>query len=129
MGYAKGHLLARSLGGHGTGPLARQNLAIIQHEPFNTPLMSSIERRVRHFTDSGEEVWYQVTAVRRPGQPIPVGFNVVSVRPSGAAIDLTILNPPGIWGRNVPYNRPFNWQASFQSGGHVVPTQWLPWWI
>jgi hypothetical protein len=87
---ARGHLLARQLGG--SGDIA-ENLVTIEQHGANTPTMRNYETAVRRAVENGEVVRYSVTPVYNGNALIPHEI-VISARGSnGFRLDVRIHNP------------------------------------
>jgi hypothetical protein len=71
--FARGHLIARTLGGAGTGEDGRKNLVTLYQNPVNTPIMYGFEFRIRAAVEAGEVVEYTVKPVYKgAGMPVAV---------------------------------------------------------
>jgi hypothetical protein len=86
---ARGHLLARSLGGSG---YIKENLVTLQQYPANSPEMSRIESQIASAVRGGQVVSGSVVPVYGLS-PAPRGITF-SVRGTGGYyLDVTVLNP------------------------------------
>lgn len=87
----RGHLLARSLGGDGED---LRNLAPL-YAKVNTPLMSGYESALERRVQTGETIYYQVTAHYEGKSPIPEYLDLRWVGSVGGADGVRIYNVPG----------------------------------
>jgi len=91
---ARGHLLARSLGGIGGRDL--RNLVTLTHRGTNSPEMQNVERDVLRRVRDGELVEYRVTPFYDgPGRP-PTWVLMTTRGSRGAPTARLIQNPAGI---------------------------------
>lgn len=88
---ARGHLLAKRLGGRGDDP--RNLLTLTRHA--NSPQMSGFESAVAGRVRTGEVVEYSSTPLYRQGSPAPTGVLVTASGSRGAPTARFIPNPAG----------------------------------
>lgn len=91
-GLARGHLLAKVLGGSGTE--ARNIVSIIQN-PVNSPVMRGFELSVRDAVAAGngtEIVDYAVTPLYRGASLMPEAVQIVANGQQGFQLAVTVLN-------------------------------------
>jgi hypothetical protein len=86
---ARGHLLARLLGGSGSEP---ENLVALYQNPVNNKVMRSVERQIRRAVDAGETVIYQAIPIYKETELAPIGVTIEAVGSKGLEIALSILN-------------------------------------
>ncbi|MGW7361668.1 DNRLRE domain-containing protein [Streptomyces sp. NPDC054802] len=86
----RGHLLARSLGGDGED---LRNLVPL-YAKVNTPLMSGYESALEKRVQTGETIYYQVTAHYEGNSPIPDHLNLRWVGSVGGAGGVRLDNVP-----------------------------------
>jgi len=87
--HARGHLLARQLGGSGDD---RRNLVTLIHIPVNTPIMRGFETRVRRAVDARETVLYTVKPNYRGRNPMPVSITIEARGNKGFTLEVTFPN-------------------------------------
>jgi DNA/RNA non-specific endonuclease/Bacterial TSP3 repeat len=90
-GHAKGHLIARRLGGSGDDA---RNLTTLYQNPANTPVMSSFERQIAQAVESGQTVRYQVTPIYRGSELVPRAVTLSARGSRGFRLNVTVLNKP-----------------------------------
>jgi hypothetical protein len=90
-GHAKGHLIARLLGGSGDDA---RNLTTLYQNPANTPVMSSFERQIAQAVERGQTVRYQVTPIYRGSELVPRAVTLSARGSRGFRLDVTVLNKP-----------------------------------
>jgi hypothetical protein len=90
-GQAKGHLIARSLGGSGGDA---RNLVTLYQNPVNTPIMSGFERAVANAVRAGETVRYEVVPIYRGSELVPRAVTLRATGSGGFNLHVTILNAP-----------------------------------
>jgi hypothetical protein len=88
-GAARGHLIARLLGGSGRDA---RNLATIYQNPVNTPIMRGFEQQVANAVRAGETVRYTVTPIYRGSELIPRAFTLRATGSGGFNLHVSILN-------------------------------------
>lgn len=88
-GHARGHLLAKQLGGSGN---EKKNLVTLYQNDTNSPLMRDFETAVRKAVDNGETVHYKVTPVYEGDNPIPVAVTLEAVGSNGFSLHVSIPN-------------------------------------
>ena len=89
LGHARGHLLARSLGGSGEDP---RNLVTLFQNPTNTPVMSSFEYEVLSAVRGGQTVDYWSLPVYEGTNPIPLGVTLRAESNGPVGFYVTVLN-------------------------------------
>jgi hypothetical protein len=89
---ARGHLLARQLGGSGDVPA---NLVTLQQNPVNSPVMRGFENSVRAAVEGGQTVNYSSTPIYNGSNLVPRGVTLKGVGSGGFDMHVTVLNPPG----------------------------------
>jgi hypothetical protein len=89
---ARGHLLARQLGGSGSDP---RNLVTMEQTPANSPVMRDFENQVRAAVEDGQTVDYSATPIYDGDNPIPQGITLQGKGSGGFNLNTTVLNPPG----------------------------------
>lgn len=87
--HARGHLLARQLGGSGDD---RRNLVTLIHIPVNTPIMRGFETRVRKAVDARETVLYSVTPNYKGKNPMPASVTINARGNKGFSLTVTFPN-------------------------------------
>ncbi|MFI6084199.1 DUF6531 domain-containing protein [Streptomyces sp. NPDC051217] len=91
---ARGHLLARSLGGPGTGPPARHNLVTLTQNPTNHPHMyEMVESEIAKAVRNGEVVQYDVTPIYQGANPIPISLEFKAFGNKGFSLSGFLDNP------------------------------------
>ncbi|MFF4542785.1 DUF6531 domain-containing protein [Streptomyces sp. NPDC001435] len=90
---ARGHLLARILGGPGKGRLGRQNLVTLTQNPSNSPVMSKYEAMVYAAVNDGEIVQYSVKPVYAGTNPIPLRLELRAYGNRGFRLEKDVDNP------------------------------------
>jgi hypothetical protein len=88
-GQARGHLIARMLGG--TGRDAR-NLVTLYQNPVNSPIMRDFEQEVYNAVDAGQTVRYSVQPIYRGTEAIPRAVTLRATGSGGFNLRVTILN-------------------------------------
>jgi hypothetical protein len=88
-GQARGHLIARMLGG--TGRDAR-NLVTLYQNPVNSPIMRDFEQEVYNAVDAGQTVKYSVQPIYRGTEAIPRAVTLRATGSGGFNLRVTILN-------------------------------------
>jgi hypothetical protein len=88
---ARGHLLARLLGGSGDEP----NIVTLTHRGANTPQMQSFERGIAGRVRSGEVVEYSAMPLYNPGVLPPSSILLTALGSRGAPTARLINNPAG----------------------------------
>jgi hypothetical protein len=88
-GHARGHLLARQLGGSGD---EKKNLVTLYQNPTNTPFMSGVERDVRKAVEAGEIIEYSSIPVYLEDDGMPVGVTIEAKGNKGFHLYLSIPN-------------------------------------
>ena len=66
--FARGHLLAKLLGGAGDVP---QNLVTLYQRAVNSGAMSTFEKQVANAVDAGKTIYYQVVPIYNGANPMP----------------------------------------------------------
>lgn len=89
---ARGHLVARDLGGSGGDP---RNLVTLTHHGANTPQMRGFEQAVKRRVRDGELVEYFATPLYGPGALPPWGVLLSAYGAEGAPVAKIIPNPAG----------------------------------
>lgn len=89
-GQARGHLLARLLGGSGDNA---RNLVTILQNPTNTPVMRAIEAETASAVRAGQIVQYSVTPIYEGASLVPRGITISATGSGGYAKYITVLNP------------------------------------
>jgi hypothetical protein len=91
-GHARGHLIARQLGGSGTDA---RNLVTLFQRPANSPVMRGFETAVRRAVERGEVVRYNAQPIYRGAEEIPRAVTLTARGNRGFRLDVTILNRGG----------------------------------
>lgn len=89
MNHARGHLLARQLGGSGNEP---SNLVTLLHNPVNSPIMRDIETKVRIAIEAGEVIQYSAIPVYAETEDMPIGITLNAKGDKGFSLSLSIPN-------------------------------------
>lgn len=84
---ARGHLLARQLGGSGTDKL---NLVTLAQNPANSPAMRDFETSVRKAVEAGETVDYRVTPIYIGDSDVAVGVTMSAVGDGNPPLTLEV---------------------------------------
>jgi hypothetical protein len=90
--YARGHLLARQLGGSGTDA---RNIVTLFQNPANSPVMSSLEAQIRAAIEGGQIVSFEAVPVYMESALIPRGVTIRAEGDQGFLLYVTILNASG----------------------------------
>jgi RHS repeat-associated protein len=91
--WARGHLIARSLGGPGDSV---NNLIPVIQNPINSPYMSSIEKEVKMAVLNGQVVDYYVTPIYSDStNPVPWAIHIVAYGSGGLNINVCLENKVG----------------------------------
>jgi hypothetical protein len=88
-GQARGHLIARMLGG--TGRDAR-NLVTLYQNPVNSPIMRDFEQEVYNAVKGGQTVKYSVQPIYRGTEAVPRAVTLRATGSGGFNLHVTILN-------------------------------------
>jgi len=88
-GHARGHLLAKQLGGSGSEP---HNIVTLFQNPVNTPFMSGYEALVRKAVESGEIVTYSVTPIYSGSELMPIAVTLQATGSGGFSLSVSIPN-------------------------------------
>lgn len=88
-GHARGHLIARQLGGSGRDP---RNLVTLFQRPTNSPAMRGFENAVRAAVERGEVVRYTVQPIYRGSEAIPRAVTLTARGSGGLRLDVSVLN-------------------------------------
>ncbi|NKD55998.1 MULTISPECIES: DNA/RNA non-specific endonuclease [unclassified Haematospirillum] len=91
--HARGHLLARMLGGAGDDA---RNLVTLFQRNANHPNMSSFERQVQHAVRSGETVNFRAVPIYTGSNMMPVGVTLTARGSGGFYLDISIPNISGV---------------------------------
>jgi filamentous hemagglutinin len=89
--HARGHLIARSLGGSGTDA---RNLTTLFHRGANTPVMRDFEAQVANAVRAGQTVRYEVVPIYRGTELVPRAVTLRAAGSGGFRLDVTVLNKP-----------------------------------
>jgi hypothetical protein len=89
--HARGHLIARSLGGSGTDS---RNLVTLFNRGANSPVMRDFEAQVASAVRSGQTVKYEVTPIYRGTELVPRAVTLRAAGSGGFRLDVTVLNKP-----------------------------------
>lgn len=89
---ARGHLLAKQLGGSGRDP---RNLVTLTQKPSNSPQMQSFEDRVRRRVRAGEVVEYAAIPLYAPPALPPARILLTALGSRGAPTARIVENPAG----------------------------------
>jgi RHS repeat-associated protein len=90
IGMARGHLIAKSLGGDGAEP---RNIVPLWQDKVNTSAMYyGVEKVVKRWIDGGATVYYRVEPVYSGKDPVPVYLRIIVVSDSGPPIVARIDN-------------------------------------
>ena len=87
--HARGHLIARQLGGAGDDA---RNLVTLYQNPVNSPIMRGFENQVRAAVEAGQTVRYTVTPIYRGTEAIPRAVTLSARGSRGLRLDVTVLN-------------------------------------
>jgi hypothetical protein len=90
-GHARGHLIARSLGGSGTDA---RNLTTLFQRGANSPVMRDFEAQVAGAVRGGQTVRYEVVPIYRGAELVPRGVTLRAAGSGGFRLDVTVLNKP-----------------------------------
>ena len=90
-GHARGHLIARSLGGSGTDA---RNLTTLFQRGANSPVMRDFEAQVANAVRAGQTVRYEVVPIYRGSELVPRGVTLRAAGNGGFRLDVTVLNKP-----------------------------------
>ena len=96
---ARGHLLARMLGGVGKGrgaltQMARRNLVTLTDLPTNSPEMrDNFEQKIYDAVDKGETIQYNVKPIYEGTNPIPVRLEISAFDNRGFHLGGRVENP------------------------------------
>ena len=90
-GHARGHLIARSLGGSGTDA---RNLTTLFQRGANSPVMRDFEAQVANAVRGGQTVRYEVVPIYRGAELVPRGVTLRAAGSGGFRLDVTVLNKP-----------------------------------
>ncbi|WP_176138389.1 DNA/RNA non-specific endonuclease, partial [Mycobacterium sp. D16R24] len=88
-GQARGHLLAKVLGGSGT---ESRNIVALIGNPVNAPAMRGFEAVVQAAVESGRTVDYVVTPLYKGNELMPAAVQIVATSSEGLEIAGTVLN-------------------------------------
>ncbi|WP_316744444.1 DNRLRE domain-containing protein [Streptomyces sp. MK7] len=89
LGFQRGHLLARELGGRGREP---RNLVKL-YKTANSPIMQTFEGKVRARLDAGETVFYTaIPTYAKNGQTVPDTVQLVALGDQGYVGHCTVYN-------------------------------------
>ncbi|MCP4544346.1 MAG: hypothetical protein GY832_45120, partial [Chloroflexi bacterium] len=88
-GHARGHLIAKMLGGSGKIP---ENLVTLIQNPVNSPVMRGFEFQVYNAVARGETVFYQVAPIYAGTSGMPIGVTLSAEGSGGFQLLVTILN-------------------------------------
>lgn len=88
-GQARGHLLAKVLGGSGT---ESRNIVALIGNPVNAPAMRGFEAVVQGAVESGKTVDYVVTPLYKGDELMPAAVQIVATSSEGLEIAGTVLN-------------------------------------
>jgi len=91
-GLARGHLIARQLGGTGRDV---RNLVTLYQRPANTPAMLRFENQVRAAVRGGEKVRYTVTPIYRGAEAVPRAVTLSARGSRGFRLAVSVLNKAG----------------------------------
>jgi DNA/RNA non-specific endonuclease/Bacterial TSP3 repeat len=89
--HARGHLIARQLGGSGRDP---RNLVTLYQNPVNTPVMRGFEQQVANAVRAGQTVRYEALPIYRGSELIPRAITLRATGNRGFRLNVTILNHP-----------------------------------
>lgn len=90
---ARGHLLARKLGGPGSGENGYRNLVTLTQNPVNTPVMRGLEKEVYNAVAKGENVQYSVVPVYEGTNPVPTRLDISAHGDRGFSLRRSLENP------------------------------------
>ncbi|MDB4020370.1 DNA/RNA non-specific endonuclease [Planktomarina temperata] len=91
--HARGHLLARMLGGAGDDA---RNLVTLFQRNANHPNMSSFERQVQTAVRNGETVNFRAIPIYTGSNPMPTGVTLTARGSNGFDLDVSIPNVNGL---------------------------------
>lgn len=91
--HARGHLLARMLGGAGD---EARNLVTMFQRNANHPNMSNFERKIRDAVKSGEVVNFRTIPIYSGNKKMPTGVTLTARGSKGLYLDVSIPNVSGI---------------------------------
>ncbi|CAN5839326.1 hypothetical protein BH11PSE1_BH11PSE1_19770 [soil metagenome] len=89
---ARGHLLAKQLGGSGRDP---RNLVTLTQAPSNSPQMRDLENGVRRRVQAGEVVEYSAMPLYTPGALPPARILLTALGSRGVPVARIVENPAG----------------------------------
>ena len=89
QGLARGHLIAKLLGGSGTDA---RNLVTIIQTPVNTPIMRGFEQQIARAVEAGEQVDLTVQPIYRGSELVPRAITLSARGANGFRLDVTLLN-------------------------------------
>lgn len=88
-GHARGHLIARLLGGSGTDA---RNLVTLYQNPANSPVMRGFEQQVANAVRGGQVVRYEAVPIYRGTEAIPRAVTLRATGDGGFRLNVTVLN-------------------------------------
>ena len=86
---ARGHLIARALGGSGTDA---RNLVKLYQNPVNSPIMRDFEAQVRAAVQAGQRVRYTVRPIYNGSEAVPRAITMSARGSGGFRLDVSVLN-------------------------------------
>ena len=89
--HARGHLIARSLGGSGTDS---RNLVTLFQRGANSPVMRDFEAQVASAVRAGQTVKYEVIPIYRGSELVPRAVTLRAAGNNGFNLNVTVLNKP-----------------------------------
>jgi hypothetical protein len=87
--HARGHLIARALGGSGRDP---RNLVTLFNRGANSPVMRDFEAQVANAVRAGQTVRYEVVPIYRGSELVPRAVTLRAAGSGGFRLDVTVLN-------------------------------------
>ena len=82
-GHARGHLLAKVLGGNGKD---LRNLVTLWQNPVNVPIMRDFKLEVRDIVDSGQNVYYESIPIYSGNNLVPIGIEIHATGSKGFSL-------------------------------------------
>ncbi len=88
-GHARGHLIAKQLGGDGTDP---RNVVTLYQNPVNNSSMKKAENRIRIRRDLGETIYLSVIPLYLSNESMPHSIRMIAYGNKGYKLNINILN-------------------------------------
>lgn len=102
-GHARGHLIAKQLGGDGTN---LRNVVTLYQNPVNNSSMKKAENQIRMKRDLGETIFLSVIPLYIDNSGLPYSIRMIAYGDRGYRLDINILN--NLKGEVTDYGF-FNW--------------------